>query len=104
MEVALGAVGPGDPAGLHAGGGVEVVPLPINLLAPFHRFTVGTIVVGVSVHPCPSVRRAREHNLLRRRRKRGEREIHIAVFAILATHGTDRGELPDIGIGHTAGG
>ena len=37
MEVALGAVGPGDPAGLHAVGGVEVVPLAVYLLAPALR-------------------------------------------------------------------
>ena len=104
LEVALRAVGaPGDPAGFHAVLAIEVVPLPINLLAPFHRVTVGAIIVGVAVHPSPSVRRAREHNLLRRRGKRGEREIHVAVLSILAIHGTDRSKLPDIGVGHATG-
>ena len=45
VEVALGAVLPGDPALDHAGGGVEVVPLPVDLLAPALRNAGGLVEV-----------------------------------------------------------
>ena len=97
LEVALRAVGaPGDPAGLHAALAVEVIPLPIDLLAPLHSLAIGTVIVGVAVHPRPGVGRAGEHHLLGRRGERCEREVHIAV-ARHATHLARLRELPKIG-------
>ena len=63
VEVALGAeLGPGHPAGLHLGGGVEVVPGAADPVLPPHRAGGGGVEVvslaadGVPAGPGAAVR------------------------------------------------